>query len=159
MVAAETDTGVVRMVYHKVRDIRQSRDLDCGRRRNSFQELGEDFHHGVRVCGKARDFLDLAIEGVYKKVGDAGDEQPFKVNQSVARDSAWNELLDFVNTATVKSCAGNEHAFGPQRTISRKSSRSPTKSHSRQWRIQEGADDQSPKKKPFLSGVRSLLHF
>jgi len=127
--ANSSDAGMLRLVYKKARDIRQQRHLlndgvhDEGPH-SAFKELGKDLQHSIRVCRKAKDFMEMAMEGVVKQrsvipqtvnesnplnvIAQAENESP-QSPISAKATSEWCELLDFLQAPTPKarhSCYG-----------------------------------------------------
>ena len=123
--ANSSHTGMVRLVYKKLRDIRQQRHLlNAEVPHPVFRELGKDLQHSVSVCRKAKDFLEMAMEGVLKEpnviaqaeneskqsnvIAQAEDESP-QSPLSAKAASTWCELLDFLQAPAPKarhSCYG-----------------------------------------------------
>lgn len=61
-----SEVGMMKLVYQKARSIRESRRASQDVTRPSVKELVKDLRASYRICVKAKDFIDLALEGVLK---------------------------------------------------------------------------------------------
>lgn len=98
------ETGMLRLVYQEVRSIRRStlygRRHGLVRNRRCLFDLVHDVRHGIRVCTKARDFIELAMDRVTKsrelKEGvDSSSQGPPTTSHSTS--VMWDSLVQFLH--------------------------------------------------------------
>jgi hypothetical protein len=136
-----SEVGMVRLVYKKARDLRKRRNSSVP----SLHQVGTDIQHSIRICSKAKHFVDVAMEGVIKKtegidnvkasrvevddttcMGSAtAPDSPRKTPEaacttpiSTAANKNWLDFLDLLEAASPKTA----------RSIASGHSRSPKKS-------------------------------
>jgi hypothetical protein len=100
----ETDVGMVRLAYRKIRSLREAKDYENVHKRNSWKDLVGDLRHGIRVCMKAQGFVNILMESSKRK------REPISLswcaNASLENQRMWMDLLSFVKKPSVKSQAG-----------------------------------------------------
>lgn len=105
----DTDVGMVRLAYKKIRSLREEKDYENTYKRNSWKDLVGDLRHGIRVCMKAQAFINILVEATDKKQECCVD-QDWCVNPSIEKQRMWTELLSFVEKPSLKSQANNSSA-------------------------------------------------
>jgi len=86
------EVGMVRLVYSKVRSLRESKDYDNVYKRNSWKDLVGDLRHGIRVCLKVQGFINLLLESSEKRK----DSPCWAANPSLEKQRVWMELLNYI---------------------------------------------------------------
>lgn len=106
----DTDVGMVRLAYQKIRSLREEKDYENTYKRNSWKDLVGDLRHGIRVCIKAQAFINILVEASGKKQ-DCCISQDWCVNPSIEKQRVWTELLSFIGKPSLKSQANNSSAL------------------------------------------------
>jgi len=101
-----SEVGMMKLVYQKARSIRESRRASQDVTRPSVKELVKDLHASYRICVKAKDFIDLALEGVLKQ----DPVTPSTAKETVA---VWSTLLSGLDSSpNNKSMRSKGLSFG-----------------------------------------------
>lgn len=111
-----SEVGMVRMVNGKVRELRQQRtNLPSPA---SLVQLGKDMQHSIRVCTKAKTFIDLSMDGplgtankrgavkgrVFDHTADVDNTADASLGEA---EDAWAGLLkDLATPKSAKSLSG-----------------------------------------------------
>lgn len=106
----DTDVGMVRLAYQKIRSLREEKDYENTYKRNSWKDLVGDLRHGIRVCIKAQAFINILAEASGKNQ-DCCINQDWCVNPSIEKQRVWTELLSFMGKPSLKSQANNSSAL------------------------------------------------
>merc|ERR1719329_44588 len=98
----DSDAGMVRMVYSKVRSLREKKDYDNVYKRNSWKDLVGDLRHVIRVCLKAQGFINIMLESSINNQPPS-PSMTWCVNYSLQKQKMWMEMLSFINKPSMKS--------------------------------------------------------
>jgi len=93
------EVGMVRLMYQKMRSIRKAKVCSDEPKRNRFSKLVHDVLHSIRVCSRARLFVDLAVDSA----ANSCDTHAFQGVRSKSTESeenrlAWDKLLHSVDS-------------------------------------------------------------
>jgi hypothetical protein len=86
------EVGMVRLVYSKIRSLRESKDYDNVYKRNSWKDLVGDLRHSIRVCLKVQGFINMLLESSENRK----DSPSWAANASLEKQRVWMELLKYL---------------------------------------------------------------
>lgn len=103
-IGGNCEVGMVRLVYSKIRSLRETKDYENVHKRNSWKDLVGDLRHGIRVCLKAQAFIEVLSDAA--RAGKEPSSPAWCID--VEKQRVWMELLGSLGEATPKGSTADK---------------------------------------------------